>query len=478
MNNRIIKLRIILWLFLLAIVFSLFWLAIIPFGKITYSYNFKKDSDFIGKLTPGERVGQIEGNSQKIIGDPVYFSLRTPRTFDKGRLILKYKTSANLPPVIEAGVLADKNIWRYDLKPVDNQILDKLSLVWDKINEGNIMLLQKEKKFDSLEKFLSDLPVSSEIALYNYDLKQDFVIPEYQAQKSDNILLASLRGSYEIYVYIKNEDLDFDFAILDLNKNKDEDQVSVALYCQGQEIDSWRLDDDGIRDDLGQIKAERNLRVKENNLPEGVYKIELRANDDIVTTLKTRQNKIAFQNKIWFYNEGKTNLKLFTDSQSIQANTINPDSLQTIKAAGQNLKLEEAYRQYSMDLLDLEGLAEISLERDGVIISGNGVFCFEKKQCFNPELKKVDAVLNLGNSGVNYILADYNLPEEKDGWKIASVEFDLKNAYRENQKYGFIISVPGLRSDDKIDDWLEIGDIKVELEGRGLVEKLGELIKR
>jgi hypothetical protein len=478
MLNRIIKIRITLWLLLITVIFVLFYLAISPLGKITYSYNFKKDSDFIGRLTPNDRVEKTGNLNMKIIGDPVYFSLRTPRTFDKGRLILKYRTSANLPPVIEAGVLADKNIWRYDLKPVDNQILDKLSLVWDKINEGNIMLLQKEKKFDSLEKFLSDLPVSSEIALYNYDLKQDFVIPEYQAQKSDNILPASLRGSYEIYTYIKEEDLDFDFAILDLNKNKDEDQVSIILYYQGQEIDLWHLDDDGLRDDFGKTRPMRNLKVKESNLPEGVYKIELRANDDIITALKTKQNKIAFQNKIWLYNEGKTNLKLFTDSQSIQVNTINPDSLQTIKAAGQNLKLEETYRQYSIGLLDLEGLAEVNLERDGVIISGNGVFCFEKKQCFNPELKKVDAVLNLGKSGVNYILADYNLPEEKDGWKIASVEFDLKNAYRENQKYGFIISVPGLRSDDKIEDWVEIGGIRVELEGRGLVEKLGELIKR
>ncbi|MBU4375493.1 hypothetical protein KKH38_03260, partial [Patescibacteria group bacterium] len=99
-------------------------MAIVPSGKISYvrrdfgisppNYNY-----FISKLTPEDRVALTSeaklpaGSlaSWKITGDPVYFSLRTLRKFDKAKLTLKYKNE-NALPIIEAGILADSVVWR------------------------------------------------------------------------------------------------------------------------------------------------------------------------------------------------------------------------------------------------------------------------------------------------------------------------------------------------------------------------------
>jgi len=61
-------------------------------------------------------------------------------------------------------------------------------------------------------------------------------------------------------------------------------------------------------------------------------------------------------------------------------------------------------------------------------------------------------------------LAKYESPQEEDGWKINSAEFNLDQAYQEKGKYSFLISIPGLKADDDINDGLEIGDIRVDLE--------------
>ena len=122
MNNLVIKFRIIFWLILAGIVSWLLYMAIVPSGQITYVSDFSSSNYFIKKLSPAERVEIPVNGVQNIIGDPVYFSLRTPRRFDSAILTIKYKNETGLP-IIETGVLVDKKIWRYDLEPKENKII-------------------------------------------------------------------------------------------------------------------------------------------------------------------------------------------------------------------------------------------------------------------------------------------------------------------------------------------------------------------
>ncbi len=474
--NNIIKIRIILWLGLAAVVGWLLYMGIVPSGQIAYVKDFTKDNYFIRKLTPEERVGDMIDGSQKIMGDPVYFTLRTPRRFDKAKLSIKYrKQEAELPigssaSLIEVGVLADKTIWRYDLQPIENEIIDQLALVWDVIRQDGLILLQKEKKFNSIDEFLNNLPNRKEMALYNYDLKEEFLLPDYEASEEVYTISNPLRGNYQFYTYIKDEILDFKFIIADINQNTDSDPVNLILYYDEEVIDSRSLPDDGIWADSGEQREARELKFNLSNLPEGVYKLELRANDDIITKqIITKQKKLAFNNKLWLAGTDREDIVLHTDSNRVDVQTVNPAKLQTIKTGDKELAISQTYKQFSQNL---DGTStEVILAKDDIIIAGDEVFSFSQEAMINPQFKKIIPNLDITKEGISYILAGYSIPESEENWKIAQAEFDLAQAYREFYKYNFLISVPGLKVDDDKDDSIEIKEIKVELEGTTLWEK-------
>lgn len=486
MKNLKLKIRIFFWLILSVVILRLLYLGIIPNGKISYAADFKKPDFFIGKITPYERITEAD-STVLIKGDPVYFSLRTPRLFNKVKLTIKYRGSKSPagplePSIIEAGLLVDKTIWRYDLKPLANKIIDQLALVWDVKKDNGLMLLQKNNSasstlYSSINDFLNKPPASEEIALYNFDFKTDFIIADYQADsqsESASAISAPLRGDYQFYTYIKGEDLDFTFDFIDINKNKDKDPIDLNLYYRDQIIDTRHLDDYRIDDGRGNESKVRRIDFKTVGLPEGVYKIELRTNDDIITDkILTKQSKLAFINKIRLADARTRNIKLFTDSNNISAETINPGKLQEIKIEEQTLDINQTYKMFSLSVGS--GVKEIVLEKPDVILAGNGVFSFSKSALINSAFKKVDGNLDVKN--INYILARYEPPQEEDGWKTAEAIFDLSKAYREGGKYSFLISIPGLKTDDGIDDGVEIEKIKVELKGKTLLEKIKSIIK-
>ena len=470
MNNWLIKLRIILWGVLLATVFWLFNQAVVPTGKINYFYNFNHPSHFIGQLTPVERVDLPKNGQQKIINQPIYFSLHTPRRFDRAKLILRYQNLSQ-SPIIEAGVLVDKTIWRYELQPLENKIIDQLALVWPTIESKNgEILLQREKKYLTVEDFLNNLPAFEQLATYYYDLKVNYRLPDYQATSQKQAVDCALRGAYQFYTYLKNEKLNFIFTVIDLNQNKDSDEVDLYLSYQDQLLETKHLVDDGINSDQGQVSQPRLINLELDNLPEGVYKIELKASSDIVTKkIETFQNKLAIINKLRLA-EGCGKVNLYTDSGQISAQTTNPAKLQKIKAGSKELDLAKTYQQFF--LITDSGLKLVELAKDDLLLAGDSLFSFSQESFFNPTIKKINYLADLTEEKINYLITKYQTPLLQDDFKIATAEFDLTKAYRENNKYSFLISIPGLKSTDQQNEAVILKQIKIELQGKSLLEKI------
>lgn len=482
-----IKLRIVLFSLLGLIIFCLLWLKILPDGRAVYQTDFTQDNYFIGKLTPAERV-KPENIGVELKGDPVYFSLFTPRRFSQASLNFEYKLKSGVTnidnnytlPIIESGVLVDNTIWRYDLKPVDNLIINNLSAEWNSLKKGDFILLERKnpeiKHFNSIEDFLNNLPPLGQIGLYNHDLKVKYLIAGYQPEIKTAIIDYALRGDWQFYTYIKKEELDISCIISDVNQNRDSDEVNLDLYYQDQLIDTAGLPDDGITTDNSQTIPARQVKLNARNLPEGVYKIALRAGDDIITESITSRQKVAsFINRIWLANSRQKNIKIYSDATRMQFTTSNPVSLQKIKINDKLVDINQTYKQFRLDEINSNSVLE--LEKGDLIISGNGTFAFNSSGLINPNFKKVDGSFDIKNSQINYILADYRQPENRDGWQIAKVDIDLSGAYREKGKYNFIISIPGLRADDDIDDGLLIKGIKVELRGKNLYEYIKSIFK-
>jgi hypothetical protein len=498
MSTFRIKLRIAWITALIAVVFWLVWMNVVPGGKITYSQNFKGHNDFIGNLTPAERM-----SDNKIIGDPVYFSLRVPRRFVDVKLTLKYKIDPGLP-IIEVGVLKDMATWQYELKPIYNAHLDDLLKHWSVLWEGDMILLQREKKFSTINEFLKNPPASGKIALYNYDLNTNFILPDYQASSSTITMCRPITGTYQFYTYIKNEKLSYDFTFQDLNRNADPDPVDIYVYYNDKQISAEpkHLDDDGVTSDTGLQTPPRHLKLNLVNLPEGVYKIGVRANNDIVTRMiVTPQSKMAFINKINLAaaSEVSCGRNLFTDSRQIQAQTVYSDNLQTIKvlpltkgeiegvlavgteplptspSQGEELVLTEAFAQFSTTS-DLPKMSYLILQNDGVMLSGDGLFSFSQEQFINPKIRKIDVNFNADKEGIDYVLANYVPPVKQGDWLVTTADFDLQNVYKKWNKHSFLISVPGLKTETGNGAGVTVGEIKVELSGTSIWEKIYKTI--
>ena len=473
----------------MVVVFFIVWAGIVPIGEISYVYKFNNKSKFISRLSPDDRIEKIENGVVRVNSGPVYFTLSTSRRFEEADLILKYKTSAEIK-IIEAGVLADSILWQYDLKPIENKVIDNLSNDWDYLNEGEVIFLQRNAEFQSLKEFLDNPPSLEKIALYNYNLDSDFLIDDYIPDNDIKLFEHDLFGDYQFFTYIKNEDLYFDFIFSDLNKNNDPDPVDVAVYYKDKEIEKKNLLDDGIRDDVGLKKDSRNLKLELKNLPEGAYKIVVRANNDIVTEkIETKQIKMSFINKISLAREddcGECRKNIITDSKRVHVKTIYPNRLQKILIKelfspssfySDGIDVNETYKQFSSNLIESR-MAEIVFEKEGFILAGNGNFSFGFDSFINPKFKKVDINLDVDRQGVEYVLAEYESPKEEGEWKTARVHFDLRNVYSEKGKYSFILSIPGLTNLDEVNDYIEIDEIKIKLKGVGLGEKIKKMIKK
>lgn len=482
------KVRIFLWLMLVAVITVLLYLGVVPFGKISYVYHFDKTDEFIGALTPKERVVDAQ-YPREILGDPVYFTLYTPRSFDSAVLHLRYKNKSldNLVnPIIEVGPLVDKVSWRYELHPVENKLIDSIALVWDKVSAGDLILLQKEKKFTGVNEFLDALEKPGKIDLnkvsvYNYDLKTEYLLNDYKATSKDLVIDRAMRGAYQFYTYIDDENLDYAFEFVDLNKNKDKDPIEVRLFYDNELVETRQLEDDGNLTDDGTESAVRKINFEIADLGTGVYKLELKANDDIVTKkITTKQSKLSFVNGIRLHDAGDRNLTIFTDSKKIQSKTIYPNSLQAIKVGESELLLTETYKQFEAVISkssSTDKYAKIVLEKDGVYLNGNGVFGFTADALINPSIKKMDANVDVKNDGIEYVLARYQAPIVKDGWKEVSVPVDLQYAYREKGKYSFLVSIPGLKADDDIDDGIVIDEMRVDLTGWSIISRVKNIFK-
>lgn len=474
------------------------YFGIVPSGQIRYETGFSKPHSFIGKPGPKERVMvDYDKSVLEVFGGPLYFSLLTPRSFDEAELTIKYRYldySQVEAPIIEAGVLVDGALWRYDLKPVNNEIINILSREWLVIKDGGKLLLQKEEKYDTIDSFISNPPQKDRIALYNTDLDIDYVLPDYRKSEDVRSILGSkkdsLRGSFEILTYIKDEELFFGMDIVDLNKNKDADPVELLLFYDSTLLTSARLSDDGIATDNKKVLESRVINLKAADLPEGVYKVLLKAGDDIVVrNLRSNQSRIVFRNKLWLY-EGDLLADIYTDGTLLNAQTTNPGKLQTVdvfqaeeicqpwesricrESSPVELELSETYKLFTLPLSG--GINRISLENDDIIISGNGLFAFDSLSYFNPLFKKIDNSTKLEELSADYIFADYIEPWDQDGWLVKKIKFDISRAYRENGKYGFLISIPGLRAEDRKDPAIEIDKIEVGLFGKSLFQKLYE----
>lgn len=492
-SSPVIRFRVFLFALLLIFLLFLAVARVVPGGYIIYQRDFSRPAyllggrGFIGAFSPAERVDLKSTDFPRLIADPLYFSLFTPRAFDRARLTIKYRDNlTDSTPIIEAGVLMDRLVWQYQMQPVENKILDSLN--WPVLRDGDISLYQRFDEYNNLSDFLSEAGSHDDLALYNYNLKPVLKIDNYQVSDKITSIVPALRGAYQFYVYLGDEDLNFTFFFKDINQNYDlrGDSIKIIITdTDGQEIMSKDIADDGVIIDSGQetILEPASLIVKD--LPAGMYKVELRTNDDIISDkIISPQTEIFFINKLWLADDSIESLDLYTNANNLRATAFGALGQQKIYFASQYLDVSAPFEQfYAKASANVsQNYYQIKVSPNNIILENNGLFSFSDRSFLNPDFPKIDGDWR-DNGQINFILSNYQAPQEEGGLKTAVLEFNLKDAYREDKKYNFILSVPSLYAVNKNkaglnEDlaYLEIQDISIELFGKSLLAKLKEVL--
>lgn len=473
----LLKIRL-LWVFLIFFIVALFlFFRVVPGGQVVYQKKYpgllRSGQGFIYSLGPVERIAQEKLLNSRIVAEPVYFSVFSPRTFNQVKLTIDYSRHLNIKsPIIEAGVLVDGITKGYNLVPIENRLIDSLSDSWQRLGLDPLVL-QADNYYDSSEAFFTALNtgklkacpegLAQCLAVYNYEPDYRLEPNFNQAEKALEINMP-LRGTHSLYLHTDSDHLELELGFRFLNLDKSLDDI-ILILSQANEIiktENYRQRD--------QDEEEKVLNLLATDLSPGVYKLEIKIKDDVVIKhMKSSTNRLVFISRLWpvSYNQ---EIKVYTDKNYLFLRTLEPASLQQFIIAGQSYELKEPYSKEEFRFDNDDGKSEIILGKDDVILENSGVFALDPSVIFNPQYNRIDQYFT-PSATVKYIIANYQPPEQiKTGLYRQSIDLDLKHSYRENKQYNFIISIPNLSLDSE--GYVDIKKIKLELSGRSLWQKL------
>lgn len=511
MINKVVKIvKVLLWL---APVLFLFWLFdrnFVPGGKLRVECMADKCSKLAAAFAtkePEKIIGETkDGDHYRLIAhDPIYFTIKTPRSFAKAKISAEFANPDN-QPIFNFGALASNGAYVFKNVFSHNSLIEQLEKDWDIIKENDAYLFtrpeeiekpasvkttadkqesgeKKEdvkkvekrpiKKYSSIDEFANNLPPLDELRAHNYDLSDHIKLRDYKPSDKRLEINNSLRGPHEIIAYVENEPLDFKFSFQDINRHKGADNFSITVSRGGKKVLEKKVSDDGISKASGDVKDPKEVEIYLEKPAFGVYVISIQAKDDdiFIKNISTRQSLVMFSNHLYFADDdeykvlegvtSKASSVLFS-GQTLSARTSHKGALQTITIDKKPLIVKEINKEYVFKRNKTQiGILTVAIPKSDAYLSTDGFFVFDSRQFFNPDL---GAVLNLGADvpeNINYVITQYpKLIDLGDGWLKAEAEFSGQELYRDDKgQYNFILQIPGLPENKRI---LKLRKIEVE----------------
>lgn len=432
-NNKIIVLAILV----IVLLVSGWYLYKVFLAKELVVYNnYFNRSKAISDLYPLGRVSSPEKDLdsgerfQRISSDLTYFDVDLPKSYDFVDLTIKYINPAQ--NFLEVGLLQKQNksdqeysSGGFTLKPIENRIIDYSN--WERLEQNNFLLLQKNKKFDSVKDFLVNPPVDQGIGVFNYKLNYNYKIDNYIADNSLRQINAALNGGHEFLTYLENENMDLEFDLESLGS--DTSGFKLEILNQAGEV----------------LKTEKwNNIVKINkNFGNGLFWIRLSGIDFKINKILTQQKYFVAKNKVNLIDPAD----LFTYGHQIYFKAENETGWQDVLVNGESLPvygLSKTAVWPQSNNSNIYDIQEVNVNKGNLLVSDQSVFAFSKDQLFNPDKNVKNLKAGFDENTENYILAkDYVPPKKMGRYQMAIVNFDLGQTENKKQM-SFLISASGL----------------------------------
>jgi hypothetical protein len=474
---------------LIIILIPLIFIEFIIYANISpknFNYLYEIGSNEDNYLSPAERISEqinnTELNYRNLIDQLVYFDIPTIKGTDKINLEIKFKD--NFPDNSKFLLGAkDQEEWHYKSTVIYDKTIEDLMLKYPYSQKDNLKLF----KLNSYSPDYTINDFETNPPLVKLSTSENITIPEFKIkdyQPESFAIDTALRGTLTFYIYAKDY-FNVEVWKRDLNMYENEDELNISLYdLDNNFIASEIIEDDG-EDDKASDKNNTDIQKEELEafgLKEGVYKLELKNNDDmLITKIKLNQNKIVLKNTLFlaqsgaYFNNFEEDSRIYFKTQKpllLTAQTWHDYALQTIYIDDQKLKIKEVNEKFTLDLKPSDNFYILKSEINDIKITGPEFFSFTEDSWFDPfEGKNVQYKNNLEylEKNADYVLVDYVSPINKDGWKIASLSLDIEedNLYIKDDKLSMLFNVGHLNKNETKQNQIPIDWINITVHKKG-----------
>ncbi len=355
---------------------------------------------------------------------------------------------------------------------------ENCATLYDKDNE---YLKEKNPKknwvnyeYEDVNSFMNDIPKTMQnekICYFNIDGLYDLAkVWDYSAASETNSFDYSFKGFAAIKTYLAEEDLNFSFDYQDLNSLQEKSDFNVFVFKGDEKILEKNISDDGNENGDEVFSDIKNLSIIIPNLQAGLYNIYLDANDDVeFNSFTTKQKYWVFVNTLNLSDPEKS-VDLYSNSGNMAFTALHDSSLQTIlinKEKGMVTESGPEFQKKELDIIKIDKpyifsrniYSKISLPKADLNINFNNLVStnIESLQALSTNnLVNFSDFAKFNEESCNYIISDYfEKPDEKNGTITASVDFDVKDLFLdENNNFNLLLVFPQYNRNDA-------GDVKI-----------------
>ncbi len=425
----------------------LVWLCLLrfpPSGVTTYRFVADGTSPWLDAFLPGQRVTppglQPEGwIGQRIFHEPVYASARLPGPYDQVEVTMEARPTRQ--PLVEFGVLRDPATFAFEMHPFWSEALSK---GWHPVVKQGVHGYVRDGVPD--EALLTTDP--DRLLFWHATT----TVPErMDASAMTREYNVSLRGAHDLYLIPTDGEINFEFDLQDVNRKRGGSIVAIRVSRGEETVWTEAVASSGRFDTRPDQTFRKEVHI--GNLKAGVYRLSLIMDDDVfIRRIATSARHWVFGSRFYVgdnvgYATTSAGLRVWTNSQHINVQTVHPEGLQAVHLGQATVKILKTHQAYPLSRLPTErrGPVTLTLPQGDVRVIGDGYVALSPETLFLPYPRRLtDASLPL-EEGIDAIVTPYQQPESLgDGWWKLHTTFDLTRPLPDRLK--FSLSLPAILS--------------------------------
>jgi len=411
-----------------------------PSGTFVATTNLDGKSAWIQQFLPGQRTSipgkQADGwIGQRISGDPVYFTARSPGPYDKVDVEIEFRPIHQ--PLLEFGMVRDAAGKELEMRPFFSEELAS-SRFRTVEGLGFVALGTPNARLQD--------PRPEGLAIWGAST----TMPQLADTKGEwRDTAVALRGSHEFSLVPIDGEIHMRFVLQAANRSQGGDIAAFRIFRGDEEVGREAVSISGSRDQKLGSKVTHDVHLP--NARTGIYRIQFIAQDDVfIRSIGTNSRRWVLGPRLVSgdevgYSTSTPSVDVWTNSRHIVAETFHVEGLQEITLGPVKTTLRHTHQPSRLDRpTDPEKLARLHAPRGDIRFIGDGYFAFSQEAFFEPRPRRLTDGTVAEAEKIEAVLTPYQRPMPLgEGWLKGTSSYELRPG---QDQLRFVLSAPGMES--------------------------------